>query len=194
MLSALITVPRNSSAIASASPDLPLAVGPPMRMRGGLMPSVLTQRRLPFAALAFAALAFAAGLADNRRVDAVLTLIAADELARPDMARRLDDAVAALRDRLHALGADVGRAEWLSPGRACDLFHDGLDNDLADAGARQILASDFASLTVDIVVQPCHERRKTLLVADMESTIIENEMLDELADFLGLREEVAEVT
>jgi len=144
--------------------------------------------------LPFAALAFVAGLADNRRVDAVLTLIAADELARPDMARRLDDAVAALRDRLHALGADVGRADWLSPGRACDLFHDGLDNDLADAGARQILASEFASLTVDLVVQPNRDRRKKLLVADMESTIIENEMLDELADFLGLREEVAEVT
>jgi len=88
----------------------------------------------------------------------------------------------------------VGRADWLSPGRACDLFHDGLDNDLADAGARQILASEFASLTVDLVVQPNRDRRKKLLVADMESTIIENEMLDELADFLGLREEVAEVT
>src|SRR5437773_10827452 len=101
MLSALMTVPPNSSATASANPDLPLAVGPPMRMRGGLMPSVLTQPRLPFAALAFAA-----GLTDNRRVDAVLTLIAADELARPDMVRRLDGAVAALRDLLHALGAD----------------------------------------------------------------------------------------
>jgi phosphoserine phosphatase len=149
---------------------------------------------LPFAPLAFTALAFAVALADNRRVDAVLTLIAAGDLARPDMVRRLEAAVAALRDRLHALGADVGRADWLAPGRACDLFHGGLDTDLADAGARQVLASDFADLAVDLVVQLNRERRKRLLVADMESTIIENEMLDELADFLGLRDEVAEIT
>src|SRR5260370_149446 len=65
MLSALITVPPNSSAIASASPDLPLAVGPLMRMRGGLRVPVLAQPQMPFAALAFAALAFTVALADN---------------------------------------------------------------------------------------------------------------------------------
>jgi phosphoserine phosphatase len=37
-------------------------------------------------------------------------------------------------------------------------------------------------------------RRKKLLVADMESTIIENEMLDELAEFLGLRDKIAGIT
>ena len=37
-------------------------------------------------------------------------------------------------------------------------------------------------------------RRKRLLVADMESTMIENEMLDELAEFLGLRETIASIT
>src|SRR4030095_11798453 len=36
-------------------------------------------------------------------------------------------------------------------------------------------------------------RRKKLLVADMESTMIENEMLDELAEFLGLREKIAAI-
>ena len=38
------------------------------------------------------------------------------------------------------------------------------------------------------------DRRKRLLVADMELTMIENEMLDELADFLGLREKIAGIT
>src|SRR5260221_11797125 len=112
MLSALITVPRNSSAIASASPDLPLAVGPPMRMRGGLMPPVLTQPRLPFAALAFAALAFTVALPHNPRVGPALTLIAADHLARPDMVRRLDDAVAPPRDRLEPPRPHRGKAGW----------------------------------------------------------------------------------
>ncbi|MBL6618451.1 MAG: phosphoserine phosphatase SerB [Reyranella sp.] len=47
---------------------------------------------------------------------------------------------------------------------------------------------------LDAVVVPAVGRRKKLLVADMESTIIENEMLDELAEFLGLREKIAGIT
>jgi len=43
-------------------------------------------------------------------------------------------------------------------------------------------------------MQPLQGRRKRLLVADLESTIIENEMLDELADFVGLRAQIAEIT
>jgi phosphoserine phosphatase len=135
------------------------------------------------------ALAFRAARADNPRVpDDVLTLIAA--AATP----ALDDAVAAVRARLRALGASVGKADWLAPGRACDMPYDGLDTDQADAGARLLLASEFPDLAADIVVQPSAGRRKALLVADMESTIIENEMLDELADFLDLRDEVSEIT
>src|SRR5260370_40693338 len=99
---------------------------------------------MPFAALGFAALAFTVALADNRCVDAVLTLIAADDVARPDMARRLEDAVAALRDRLHALGADVGKADWLAPGRACDLFHGGRHPHLAGAGGPPLLCGGAA--------------------------------------------------
>ncbi len=47
---------------------------------------------------------------------------------------------------------------------------------------------------IDAVFVPTEGRRKRLLVADMESTMIENEMLDELADFLGLRERIAAIT
>jgi phosphoserine phosphatase len=119
--------------------------------------------------------------------DNVLTLIAA-------AAPRLDDAVGALGERLHALGATIGAVDWLAPGRACDIFYDGLATDLADAGARHLLAAEFPHLAADVVVQPSAGRRKALLVADMESTIIENEMLDELAEFLGLRDEVSEIT
>jgi phosphoserine phosphatase len=129
-------------------------------------------------------------LADNPHVpDAVLTLIAVDRIAR-----RLDDAVAALRAKLPALGARIGEIDWLAPGHACDLYYEGVDPDQADAGARYLLATEFADLAVDLVAQPSLGRRKMLLVADMESTIIENEMLDELADFLGLRAEVSEIT
>ncbi|MGE5537594.1 MAG: phosphoserine phosphatase SerB [Gemmatimonas sp.] len=78
---------------------------------------------------------------------------------------------------------------WLAPGRACDIPFDG---DPATVLSRVRAAVD--DQPVDINVVPADGRRKKLLVADMESTIIENEMLDELADFVGARDRVADIT
>ena len=89
-------------------------------------------------------------------------------------------AEAALRDCVAALG---GTGDWLAPS-ACDLVG------IADEAARLAIAGR----PIDIIAQPAEGRRKKLLVADLESTIIENEMLEELADFLGLRAPVAEIT
>lgn len=75
-----------------------------------------------------------------------------------------------------------GAADWLGPG-ACDVCAE-------EAAARAAIGDR----PIDIVAQPVAGRRKKLLVADLESTIIENEMLEELADFLGLRAPVAEIT
>ena len=84
-------------------------------------------------------------------------------------------------DVLRAQGASVGTPDWLAPEIACDLPFDGP-------------ADPVAITAIDAVVVPAAGRRKKLLVADMESTVIENEMLDELADFLGLREKIAAIT
>lgn len=84
-------------------------------------------------------------------------------------------------EALKANGAAVGAPDWLAPGIACDLPFDGGAGDISLPG-------------IDAVVVPALLRRKKLLVADMESTLIENEMLDELADFLGLREKIAGIT
>ncbi len=84
-------------------------------------------------------------------------------------------------DALRAGGAAVGAPDWLAPGIACDLPFDGT-------------AAEVSLPAVDAVIVPALYRRKKLLVADMESTIIENEMLDELAEFLGLREKIARIT
>jgi phosphoserine phosphatase len=111
-----------------------------------------------------------------------LTLIAA-----PGALGRAPIAAAAA---IAGLGAEPGRPDFLAPDTACDIAFAELDPDQADAAVRGALGG----LPVDVVVQPSAGRRKRLLVADMESTIIENEMLDELADFLGLREQVAEIT
>ena len=47
---------------------------------------------------------------------------------------------------------------------------------------------------VDVVVQPEEPRWKRLLVADMDSTIIGQECIDELADYAGLKDKVARIT
>jgi phosphoserine phosphatase len=52
----------------------------------------------------------------------------------------------------------------------------------------------LAGLDVDVIVQPIGGRRKKLLIADMDSTIIGQECIDELADFVGLKERVSAIT
>lgn len=92
-----------------------------------------------------------------------------------------DGAVRAAIAVLQAQGAVVGTPDWLAPEIACDIPFDGE-------------ARPVAMTALDAVVVPAAGRRKKLLVADMESTMIENEMLDELAEFLGLRDRIAGIT
>jgi len=79
---------------------------------------------------------------------------------------------------------------WLKPGHACDLAVETKDQATTLAEARAALNGAL----IDVVVQPIQHRRKMLLVADMDSTIIEQECIDELADALGLRAEISSIT
>ncbi|MBI3451917.1 MAG: phosphoserine phosphatase SerB [Rhodospirillales bacterium] len=92
-------------------------------------------------------------------------------------------------EALTRAGAQIGAADWLADGVACDVPFAG-DPARAAAAARAALAG----AAIDANVVPAAGRRKGLLVADMESTIIENEMLDDLAAMAGIRDEVAEIT
>ncbi len=107
-------------------------------------------------------------------------------IAGPGAARDLPNLVAALAAALPVSGAP----DWLAPGTACDLRLAGIAGKAAEAAARQAIGD----AAIDVLVQPAAGRRKRILVADFEATIIENEMLDELADFIGRRSEVAEIT
>jgi phosphoserine phosphatase len=98
------------------------------------------------------------------------------------------------RDALEPLGAHLDPVDWLAAEQAVDLGFDGVDPDQAEAAVRVALGRDIGDLPLDLVAQPRDGRRKRLLVADMESTIIANEMLDELADILGLGSRISEVT
>ncbi|MEY4678565.1 MAG: phosphoserine phosphatase [Pseudomonadota bacterium] len=94
---------------------------------------------------------------------------------------------------LGRLGGIVAEAapRWLAPGEACDLaLEPGTDAARTQAEARARLAG----LPVDANAVPLAGRRKRLLVADMESTLIRNEMLDELAALEGMGERVRAIT
>jgi phosphoserine phosphatase len=112
----------------------------------------------------------------------VLTLVARDYDG-------LHEALAEGLEAVAGTGRSIAGTEVLGEG-AADLFVDG--GDLAWLRAR--VAAAFEGREVDTCVQPADGRRKRLLVADMDSTIIACECLDELADFAGLKAEIAAVT
>jgi phosphoserine phosphatase len=87
------------------------------------------------------------------------------------------------------LGGTPSAPHWIDAGDALDITV----TDLAAAAARAALEAALPNL--DIIVQPAHlPRRKALLIADMDSTMIQCECIDELADYAGLKAEVAAIT
>ncbi len=81
-----------------------------------------------------------------------------------------------------------GELNWLNHGVACDI----IEPDVPDA--LEIARKMLAGKAVDANLVPTEGRRKLLLVADMDSTMIEQECIDELAAALDLKPQVAEIT
>ena len=100
-------------------------------------------------------------------------------------AGRLDDRL--LAAALSRLG-DARFVGWIDQGDAVDL---GVGDGPAARAARAALEGWES---VDVIVQPADNRRKQLLVADMDSTIIGQECIDELADYAGIKPEIAAIT
>ena len=104
----------------------------------------------------------------------------------------LDTAVISdVSDALEKAGGQPGIADWLDGPIACDLACAGLP-----PGEIEDIVRDFLEdAPIDVVVQAAEEqRRRALLIADMDSTIITVECLDELADFAGKKLEVSAIT
>jgi phosphoserine phosphatase len=91
---------------------------------------------------------------------------------------------------LDAAGLGALPLDWLAEDRAADVFF--ITDDATRV--RDALTPALVTDRVDVVVQPAASRRKRLLVADMDSTMIEQECLDELADRVGLRAPIAAIT
>jgi phosphoserine phosphatase len=110
----------------------------------------------------------------------VATLVA-DPSKEPLSEATVDRAAQALRG--------VERRRWLDEGVAADLVFTG---DLR--AKRAALEESLSGEAIDIIVQPLAHRRKRLLVADMDSTLIGQECVDELADVAGVGGRVAAIT
>ena len=94
-------------------------------------------------------------------------------------------------DGARAVLPQAGPARWLFDEVAVDIPFDSKD-DVRTIKAR--LGAARGDLPIDIVVQPIATRRKKLFLADMDSTMIGQECIDELADFVGLKGHVAKIT
>jgi phosphoserine phosphatase len=81
-------------------------------------------------------------------------------------------------------------SRWLKPHVAADLLVEAKDGTALEVALRQTLADAL----IDVVVQPAATRVKKLFLADMDSTMIGQECIDELADYVGLKREVSEIT
>ena len=80
---------------------------------------------------------------------------------------------------------------WLADGVACDIvLRDGTDDKTAEAELRALIGDR----KIDVAVQDADTRRKKFLIADMDSTMIGQECIDELAAEVGLKEKVAAIT
>ena len=109
----------------------------------------------------------------------IATLIAADRLDQGQISE--------CSDRLTSAGCAPAGSGWLDEGIAADLLFS-LDSNAARAALEGVLPD------VDVVVQSLITRAKRLLVADMDSTMITVECIDELADYAGIKPQIAAVT
>jgi phosphoserine phosphatase len=92
-----------------------------------------------------------------------------------------DDAVSRIADIVGHL------PHWLSPGTACEFA-------VADPKTTAKVRAALAGFAVDANTVPVAARRKKMLLADMDSTIIACECLDEIADFAGMKPKIAAIT
>lgn len=111
----------------------------------------------------------------------VATLVAnpSNPVLTPALAEKAADAVAS------------SRLYWLADGIACDIP---LLDHADPVEAERLLREAVAGHLVDVAVQNAETRRKSFLIADMDSTMIGQECIDELAAEVGLKDKVSQIT
>lgn len=87
--------------------------------------------------------------------------------------------------------ATAGECDWLAENEACDIF---LETTLSAAEITARARDALAGAAIDAVCMPAKGRKKTLLISDMDSTIINEECIDELGDALGVGAQIRGIT
>lgn len=87
-------------------------------------------------------------------------------------------------------GMNMRDSGWITRGEAYDIFVEGE----VPETLKRLLEMRAHESKADLAVQPVHGREKKLLISDMDSTMIKQECIDELAEVLGIKEKVAEIT
>ncbi len=90
-------------------------------------------------------------------------------------------------------GIGVATHKWLDEGRAADIFINCNPDDISAKASIKAVLEEFAE-QFDIALQPSANREKSLFLSDMDSTMIGQECIDELADYAGVREEITAIT
>ncbi|MBT4872234.1 MAG: phosphoserine phosphatase SerB [Marinovum sp.] len=106
----------------------------------------------------------------------VITLISAPGLLDPSLVENLRNAWGG------------GDAIWLAPDEAAEFTLSSLPQN------RWQVWHDLQDLQIDLIVQPAENRRKKMLLADMDSTMIRQECIDELADYASVGARVKDIT
>ena len=87
--------------------------------------------------------------------------------------------------------AAAGKVDWLAEREACDVF---LESPLSAAELTGQARDALSGTALDAVCTPAIGRRKKLLISDMDSTVIDQECIDELGDAIGLGSQIREIT
>ncbi|MEM9278444.1 MAG: phosphoserine phosphatase SerB [Pseudomonadota bacterium] len=94
-------------------------------------------------------------------------------------------------DLANEIASEVGinTVDWLGDGCACDIV---LDE--AASNIETVVGEMIAEAPIDLAIQKMEIRKKEVLIADMDSTMIDQECIDELAAEVGIKERVAAIT
>lgn len=109
----------------------------------------------------------------------IATLIASERLASGQLSKA--------QDYLRDAGLKIIKNDWIEKGRVADIYFSGAISDAKSALRPMADEIDFA-------VQDETHRAKKLLISDMDSTMISVECIDELADYAGIKDQIAAVT
>lgn len=85
----------------------------------------------------------------------------------------------------------TGKTDWLAESEACDIF---IESPLSTTDIAKQARYILSGTAIDTVCTSIKDRRKKLLISDMDSTIIDQECIDELGDAIGLGSQISEIT